>query len=229
MGEDGVDSDLVAVDDVEDAVGEAGFFEHLGEEDGGAGVALAGLEDEGVAAGDGDGEHPHGDHRGEVEGCDAGYYSEGLAEGPAVDAGANLFGEFAFEELRDAGGELDVFEAAGGFAAGVGEDFAVLAGEELGYLVQALLEDFAESEEDAGSAEGWLPGPFGKGFGCCGDGFVDFGGRCEGYAGLDCTGGGVVDVAETAGVAGGGFAVDPVVDFAELLICGERGGEGRGD
>ena len=65
--EDGVDGFLVAVDDVEDAVGEAGFFEHFGEEDGGAGVALAGLEDEGVAAGEGDGEHPHGDHGGEVE------------------------------------------------------------------------------------------------------------------------------------------------------------------
>ena len=57
--EDGVDGGLVAVDDVEDAVGQAGFLEHLGEEDGGAGVALAGLEDEGVAAGEGDREHPH--------------------------------------------------------------------------------------------------------------------------------------------------------------------------
>ena len=54
VGEDGVDGDFVAVDDVEDAVGQAGFLEHLGEEDGGAGVALAGLEDEGVAAGEGD-------------------------------------------------------------------------------------------------------------------------------------------------------------------------------
>ena len=67
VGQDGVDGDLVSVDDVEDAVGKAGFLEHLGEEDGGAGVALAGLEDEGVAAGEGDGEHPHGDHGGKVE------------------------------------------------------------------------------------------------------------------------------------------------------------------
>jgi hypothetical protein len=32
------------------------------------------------------------------------------------------------EELRDAGGELDVFEGAGGLALGVGEDLAVLGG-----------------------------------------------------------------------------------------------------
>src|SRR5277367_4996935 len=163
VGEDGIDRYLVSLDYVEDAVGKAGFFEHLGEEDGGAGVALAGLEDEGVAAGQGDGEHPQWDHGGEVEGGDAGDDAKGLAKGPAIDAGPYLLGEFSFEELGDAGGEFDVFEAAGGFAAGVGEDFAVLAGEELGDLVEALLEDLAEAEEHAGSTERWLGGPGGKG------------------------------------------------------------------
>jgi hypothetical protein len=167
---------FVAVDYVEDAVGEAGFFEHLGEEVGGAGVALGGLEDEGVAAGDGDGEHPQGDHGGEVEGGDAGDDAEGLAHGVAVDVGADLLGEFAFEEVGDAGGELDVFEAAGGFAAGVGEDFAVLAIDEGGDFVEAALEDFAEAEEDAGAAERRLCGPVGEGGGGGGDGGVDFGG-----------------------------------------------------
>ena len=97
--EDGVDGGLVAVDDVEDAVGQAGFLEHLGEEDGGGGVALGGLEDEGVAAGEGEREHPERDHGGEVEGRDAGDDAERLAHGPGVDAGADLLGEFAFEEL----------------------------------------------------------------------------------------------------------------------------------
>ena len=90
---------------------------------------------------------------GKLNGRDAGDDSEGLADGPAVDAGADLLGELALEELRDAGGELDVFEAAGGFASGVGEDLAVLAGEERGNLVEAPLEDFAEAEEDTGSPE----------------------------------------------------------------------------
>ena len=180
MVEDGVDGFLVAVDDVEDAIGQAGFFEHFGDEDGGAGVALAGLEDEGVAAGEGDGDHPQGDHGGEVEWRDAGDDAERLAHGPAVDAGADLLGELAFEEVGDAGGELDVFEAAGGFASGVGEDFAVLGGDEGGELVEAPLEEFAEAEQDAGAAEGRLRGPVGKGGGGGGDGGVDFGAVASG-------------------------------------------------
>ncbi len=175
MVEDGVDCNFVAVDYVEDAVGEAGFFEHFGEEVGRAGVALGGLEDEGVAAGEGEGEHPEGDHGGEVEGRDAGDDAEGLAHGVAVDAGADLFGELAFEEVGDAGGELDVFEAAGGFAAGVGEDFAVLAIDEGGDFVEAALVDLAEAKEDAGAAERWLGGPVGEGRGGGGNGGVDFG------------------------------------------------------
>jgi hypothetical protein len=162
VGEDGVDGGLVAVDDVEDAVGQAGFLEHLGDQDGGAGVALAGLEDEGVSAGQGDGEHPHGDHGGEVERGDAGDDAEGLAHGVAVDAGADLLCEFALEKLWNSCGKLDDFEAAGGLAAGVGEDLAVLAVDEGGDLVEAALEDLAEAEEDAGAAQGRLRGPSGK-------------------------------------------------------------------
>ena len=123
-------------------------------------------------------------HGGEVERRDSGDDAERLAHGPAVDAGADLLGELAFEELRNAGGELDVFEAAHDLASCVGEDFAVLAGEERGDLVHAALEDFAEAEEHAGAAERRLRGPVGE---CCGGGFdggVDFGGSGEGDSGL---------------------------------------------
>jgi hypothetical protein len=98
-----------------------------------------------------------------------------LAHGEAVDAGAYLLCEFALEKLRDSCGELDYFEASGGFAAGVGEDFAVLAVDEGGDFVEAALEDLAEAEEDAGAAEGWLGRPVGEGCCGCGDGGVDFG------------------------------------------------------
>ena len=203
------------MDYVEDAVGEAGFFEHFGQEVGGAGVSLRGFEDEGVAAGEGEGKHPERDHGGEVEGGDAGDYAEGLAHGVAVDAGADLLGELAFEEVGDAGGELDVFEAAGGFAAGVGEDFAVFAIDEGGDFVEAALVDFAEAEEDAGAAERRLGGPVGEGGGGGGYGGIDLSGGGERDAGLDGAGGGVVDVGETVGGAGGGDAVDPVVELGD--------------
>ncbi len=196
--EDGVDGFFVAVDYVEDAVGEAGFFEEFSEQDGGTGVALAGLEDEGVAAGESDREHPEGHHRGKVEGRDAGDYAEGLAERPTVDARADLLGVFAFEELGDGGGELDDFEAASDFAFGVGEDFAVLGGEDGGEVVGVLVEEFAEAEEDAGSAERRLCGPVGEG-GLGGfDGGVELGLVGEGDLGLDLAGGGVVDAASAA-------------------------------
>ena len=227
VGEDGVDGGLVAVDDVEDAVGEAGFLEHLGEEDGGGGVALGGLEDEGVAAGEGEREHPERDHGGEVEGRDAGDDAERLAHGPGVDAGADLLGELAFEELGDAGGVLDVFEAAHDFAFGVGEDLAVLAVEEGGDLVHAGLEDVAEAEEDAGAAERRLRGPVGEGGGGGLDGGVDFGVGGERDAGLHGAGGRVEDVAEAAGGAGDGSAVDPVGDLADGGFGGGGFGCGR--
>ncbi len=50
-----VDGHLVAVHDVEHALGQPGLGEQLGEADGGGRVLLAGLQHEGVAAGDGEG------------------------------------------------------------------------------------------------------------------------------------------------------------------------------
>ncbi len=231
--EDGVDRGLVAVDDVEDALGQAGFLEHLGEHEAGAGVALGGLEDEGVAAGDGEGRHPEGDHGGEVERGDAGDDAEGLAERPGVNAGAYLLGELAFEELGDASGELDVFHAAGGFSLSVGEDFPVLAVDEGGDFVDAALEDFAEAEHDAGAAERRLGGPRGEGSGGSLDGGVDFSVGGEGDAGGDLAGGGVEDVGEAAGVTGNAGAVDPMGNCGDLHgrggACGGGcGGSGHG-
>ena len=62
---------LVAVHDVEHAVGQPGLAEDLGEEHAGAGVALGRLEHDGVAAGDGVREHPERHHAREVERGDA--------------------------------------------------------------------------------------------------------------------------------------------------------------
>ena len=45
--------------------------------------------------------------------------SEDVVGRPRIDARTDLLGVLTFEELRDAGGELDVFEAALGFAFGL--------------------------------------------------------------------------------------------------------------
>ncbi len=109
--QDRVDRQLVAVHDVEDAVGQTGLGPQPRHEVGRRGVTLAGLQHEGVAAGDRDGVHPHRDHRREVERRDAGDDAQRLAEGEHVDVGRRLVGVLALQQLRDAAGELDHLEA----------------------------------------------------------------------------------------------------------------------
>ena len=78
--EDAVDRHLVAVDDVEAAVGQAGLLEQLGDEHRRRRILLARLEDERVAARQRVGEHPHRHHRREVERRDAGDDAERLLD-----------------------------------------------------------------------------------------------------------------------------------------------------
>src|SRR5205823_426064 len=110
--EEGIDGFFVAVEDVEDACGDAGVDEHLAQEVGREGDALGGFEDEGVAAGDGDGEHPERDHGGEIEGGDAGADADGMARCFAVDIAGDVGEGRAHEEAGDAAGELNDFYAA---------------------------------------------------------------------------------------------------------------------
>ena len=72
MAKDGVNGGLVAVDEVEHTVGEAGLVDQFGEEHCGGRILLAGLQDEGVAAAEGVGDHPERHHCREVERGDAG-------------------------------------------------------------------------------------------------------------------------------------------------------------
>ncbi len=112
MVEDRVDRFLVAVDDVEHAGREAGLLEQLPDQHRCRRIALRRLQDEGVAAGDGDRIHPHRHHGREVERRDAGDDAERLAVGPAVDLGADIAAVLALQEMRDAAGEIDDVDAA---------------------------------------------------------------------------------------------------------------------
>jgi hypothetical protein len=97
---------LVAVDHVEHAIGQAGIFEQLGEDQGGRRVALGRLEDEAVAAGERHWEHPHRHDGREAEGRDRGNHAERLAERMPVDPGADILGDLALEQMRPAGGGI---------------------------------------------------------------------------------------------------------------------------
>jgi hypothetical protein len=95
-----VDRDLVALHDVEHAVGQPGLLQQLGHEQRRRRIALARLQDEGFAAGERDREHPHRHHAREVERRDARDDAERLAQRPVVDAGRDLVGVVALQQLR---------------------------------------------------------------------------------------------------------------------------------
>ena len=102
MLEQRVDRDLVAVDDVEDAVGQTGLLQQLGGPERCRRILLRGLEHERVAARDRRRPHPHRHHRREVERRDAGDDAERLADRVDVDAGRGLLGVLALQERRHA-------------------------------------------------------------------------------------------------------------------------------
>ena len=185
MVEDRVDHLLVAVDDVEDAVGQARFLHQLGEAHRHGRVALAGLEDERIAAGDRDREHPHRDHRREVERGDAGDDAERLAHRINVDPGAGADRIFALERMRDAAGEFDHFEPALDVALRVGDDLAVLARQDVRELVHVGFDQRLVIEHDARAAlrVGRGPGRLGGARGV--HRALEVGGRAEADMGLD--------------------------------------------
>src|SRR6185312_4038531 len=88
-----------------------GFHHQLRETHRNGGVLLARLQDERVAAGYGDAEHPHRDHGWEVEGRDAGDNAKRLPHRIDVDAGPGAFRVFALQRMRDAARELDHFKS----------------------------------------------------------------------------------------------------------------------
>jgi hypothetical protein len=214
MVEDRVDHFLVAVDDVEDAVGKARFLHQLGEANGNARVALGRLQDEGVAAGDRHSEHPHRDHRRKVERRYAGADAERLAHRIDVDAGAGADGVLALQRLRDSAAKFDDLEPSLNVALGVGNDLAMLGAERVRQLVHVRFDQFLELEHDAGAALRVGRGPGGLG----GFGGVDCALQlCRGAELHLCLHLALVRVEDVAGAAFGGiaFAGDEMVDLAQ--------------
>eukprot|EP01022_Parablepharisma_sp_SALTPOND_P021543 TRINITY_DN427_c0_g3_i1.p1 TRINITY_DN427_c0_g3~~TRINITY_DN427_c0_g3_i1.p1 ORF type:complete len:877 (-),score=398.28 TRINITY_DN427_c0_g3_i1:14792-17422(-) len=172
-----IDGDLVTLHDVEDAIGQAGFLQQLGDQQRRRGIALGRLQHEAVATGDGDGEHPHRHHRREVEWRDAGHHAQRLAHRPGIDATGDLVGVFALEHLRDAGGELDDLDAARHFALGIRKGLAMLAHDEAGDVVGPLLDQVQEAEQHPRARQRRRIGPAGEGRHARLDGGIDlFGG-----------------------------------------------------
>src|SRR5580765_8782481 len=125
MIEDRIDHLLVAVNDVEDAVRKARLLHQLRQAVGDAGIALARLDDESVPTGDRHAEHPHRDHRREVERRNSGADAKWLAHRIDVDAWPGTDSIFTLQRLRDSTGIFDHLKAALNVALGVRDDLAV--------------------------------------------------------------------------------------------------------
>ena len=222
--EDAVDRDLVAVDDVEDAVRQPRLLQQLTEIDRCGRVLLGRLEDERVPAGDGVGEHPHRHHRREVEWRDACCHAERLADLVHVDAAGDLLAEAALEQVRDAGRELEVLEAAGDLAERIGPDLSVLPGQVRRDLLAMLLDQVSDAEEDLGALADAGGAPSRERLMGDLDGGIDLIGRCEVDLSRDLAGGRVVDRSAAATRARDPLPVDPVVDPLQPGLVAPLGG-----
>ena len=119
--------------------------------------------------------------------------------------------------MRYAAGELGDLEASSDLAEGIGEDLAVLGGDDRGDLLLVGVEELAELEEDLGALGqgGGLPVVLPRGPGGADD-LVDEGGGGEvERAGL-LAGGGVVDRAGALGRALPWGTVDEVSDACRV-------------
>jgi hypothetical protein len=210
---DGFDSGAVALNDIENAVGEAGLLEEFGESEWGEGDLLRGLENEGVAAGDGDGEHPHGNHGGKVEGGDACDHAERESAGVAIDAWAD-FEEFAGDELWEGAGVFDDFETFFDTGFGFGGELAVFARNEEGEFVDILFDEVFEFEEDLDAVFDREGRPRGESLVGDGDDAIDFGGVAESEVAQNGT-------VERAGDFAGSVAGDGLAE------TGDEVGDGR--
>ncbi len=210
--QEAVHGHLVAVHDIEDAVRQTGLGEEFGELHGGRRVLLARLEHEGVATGDGEGEHPQRHHRREVERRNARDDTERLPDRGHVDAGGDLRGQLALELHADAAGQVDDLQAARDLSERVGVHLAVLGGDQFGDLVAVRVQQRAEREEDRGplGQGGLTPGQVRLLGG--GDGGVHLVDGGEGHLGGDLAGRRVRHRPVRARGAFGGLAADPVVD-----------------
>ena len=223
MLEQRVDRHLVAVHDVEDAVGDPRLLQQLGREERGRRILLGRLQHEGVAARDRRRPHPHRNHRREVERRDARDHAHRLADRVHVDPRRDLLRELAFEQGRDPAGELDHLEAAGHLAQGIGENLAVLGDEELGDRFLVLMHELTDPEQHVRAAGERDRPPRTERLLRSLHREVDlFSGREIDGAALPA-GGRVEHGARATRAPGDGDAADPVLDWRDAAaVCGLR-------
>ncbi len=163
VAENGIDRDMVALDDIENAGRETGLRQQFRPFERATRVFLGRLQDEGVAAGDREREHPQRHHRGKIEWRDTRTDAHRLAHRIAVDASADLVVVFTLYQVRDATGELDDFESALDRTIGIVQYLAMLLGDQFRDLGPVALDEFLELEHDPRTSQNRRARPRRKG------------------------------------------------------------------
>ena len=124
-----IDRFLVTLHDIKSTVGQTCLLKQLRQQQRRRWIALRWFKHKGVAAHEGQREHPHRNHRREIERCDAGYDAQRLPQRIVIDATADVVRELRFQQLRCAAGEFDDLDAALNLAFRIAEHLAVLIGD----------------------------------------------------------------------------------------------------
>ncbi len=135
MRQDRIDAFAVAVDDIQDPLGQPRLHQQLTEPDRRQRYFLRGLQDERVAAGDRDREHPERNHRREVERRDARADTDGMSNRLAVDLPGDVGERLTHDQAGNSAGELDDLDAAVDRCPRLGERLAVLSRDQAGQLL----------------------------------------------------------------------------------------------
>ena len=158
-----------AVDDVQNAVRQAGVGTNLGQEVGGDGRDFRGFGHHGVARCEGWGDLPSEEVEREVPRADAGRYANGATQGVVEAGDAHVVG---FRVVVEDGGGVEGKVVSGArdvHGGGQLQGFAVVFGLGRGQFVQAGGDAVGNAEQDAAALGGGEAGPGGEG--CFGSGY----------------------------------------------------------
>ena len=151
---------LAAVHQVDDAGREPGLIDQLHDAAHRHRRPLGRLEDDRVAARHGVGHEPQRDHRREVERRDRRHDADRLADHQLVDARGDVLEVVAHHHRGDAGGHLDVLEAALQLTLRLADGLAAFLGDDLRQLVPVLLEQELQLEQRLDAVAGRHAAPF---------------------------------------------------------------------
>ena len=150
MREQGIDALPSTMDDVEDTGRQTGLLQQLDQADAGERYLLAGLEDEGVSAGDRQREHPHRHQSRKVVGADSHADAVGLAHHLAVDPAGHILQDLSLEELRNAAGVFHHLDAAAKIPPRLHNVLTMFAGDAFRQGLKFILEKHLVTEQDPG-------------------------------------------------------------------------------